>query len=140
MIQPGFKRFDSKLLSAYIIENIVNDLREDQLRSDFLESLSQLVNLEMTSMYFEKANEKIFSESPLIVEGHEKLYGEESIFNFMKALVDDKAASQIFQELINKKNGITPEVKCLRTEFILDGLTALKQKPLLNQLLSKYYS
>ena len=89
MIQPGFKRFDSKLLSAYVIENIVNDLREDQVRSDFLDSLSQLVDLEMTSIYFEIAQDKIFSESPLIVEGHEKLYGEESIFNFMKALVEN---------------------------------------------------
>ena len=140
MIQPGFKRFDSKLLSAYVIENIVSDLREDQLRSDFLKSLSQIFDLEKTSTYFKKAQDEIFYESPLIVEGYEKLYGEESIFNFVNALVDDKAASSIFQELIYKKNGVTPEVQCIRTEFILDGLTALKQKPLLNQLLSKYFS
>ena len=58
--------------------------------------------------------DKLYFESPYIVDGHVKLYGEESIFNFVRALVDEKAAAPMFQEFIQEKNGITPEVDCLR--------------------------
>jgi hypothetical protein len=71
--------------------------------------------------------DKLYFESPYIVQGHEKLYGEESIFNFVKALVDEKAAAPIFQELIQEKNGIIPEVECLRVEFLEDAVTKLKE-------------
>ena len=40
--------------------------------------------------------DKLYFESPYIVEGHEKLYGEESIFDIVKALVDVEAAAPIF--------------------------------------------
>ena len=44
--------------------------------------------------------DKLYFESPYIVEGHEKLYGEESVFDFVRALVEEEAAAPIFQEWI----------------------------------------
>ena len=38
MMEPSFKRFGEKLLSAYIIENLTEDLREDQTRADIHDS------------------------------------------------------------------------------------------------------
>ena len=99
-MEPSFKRFDEKLLSAYVLENLTKDLREDQTRADIHDSYKQLVQLEVTSSYYKAAMDKLYFESPYIVQGHAKLYGEESIFNFVKALIDEKAAAPIFQELI----------------------------------------
>jgi hypothetical protein len=109
-MEPAFKRFDNKLLSAYVLKNLIGDLREDQAKADIHDSYKKLVQLDVTSRYYKAAMDKLYFESPYIVDGHKKLYGEESTFNFVKALVDEKAAAPIFQELINEKNGITPEV------------------------------
>ena len=46
------------------------------------------------------AMDKLYYESPYIVEGHQKLYGEESIFDFVRAMVEEKAAAPIFKEFI----------------------------------------
>ena len=91
-----------------------------------------MVGLEVTSTYYKAAMDKLYYESPYIVEGHEKLYGEESVFDFVKALIDEEASAPMFQEFIKEKNGIIPEVECLRVEFVLDGVTTLQEKPLLN--------
>jgi hypothetical protein len=70
--------------------------------------------------------DKLYFESPYILDDHKKLYGEETIFDLVKALVDEKAAAPIFQELIQEKNGIVPEVECLRVEFLEGAVTKLK--------------
>jgi hypothetical protein len=80
----------------------------------------------------------LYFESPYIVEGHEKLYGEQSIFNFIKQLVDNKAAAPVFREYIQEKNGIIPEVECLRVEFLEGAVTKLKEQSMLNQMLLEY--
>ena len=76
--------------------------------------------------------DKLYFESPYIVEGHEKLYGEESVFDFVRALVEEEAAAPVFQEWIKEKNGIIPEVECLRVEFIVDTVNTLPEYPLIN--------
>jgi hypothetical protein len=98
-----------------------------------------MTTLEVTSTYYKTAERKLFYfNSPYIAENHKKLYGEESVFNFVKALVDKKAAAPMFKEFIQEKNGIVPEVECLRVEFLFDAVTELKEKPLLNQMLLEY--
>ena len=82
--------------------------------------------------------DKLYFESPYIVEGHKKLYGEESIFDFVLAMVEEQAAAPIFKEFIQDKNGIIPEVQCLRVEFLEDAVTKLKEQTLLNQMLLEY--
>ena len=49
--------------------------------------------------------EKLYFQPPYIVDGHKKLYGEESIINFGKVLIDEQAAGPIFKELIQTKFG-----------------------------------
>jgi hypothetical protein len=98
-----------------------------------------MTSLEVTSTYYKTAERKLFYfDSTYIAEGHKKLYGEESVFNIVKALVDKKAAAPMFKEFIQEKNGIIPEVECMRVEFLLDAVTELKEKPLLNQMLLEY--
>jgi len=87
-MEPAFKRFDEKLLSQYIIENLLLDLRTDINRHDLLASMNYMAGLEITSGYFKTAMDKLYHSEPYIVDGHEKKYGEESVFNFIKALVD----------------------------------------------------
>ena len=137
-MEPGFKRMDEKLLSAYILDNLMSDLRQDEVKADIQDSYHYMVGLNVSSSYYKAAMDKLYFESPYIVDGHEKLYGEESIFDFVKALIDVEAAAPMFQEFIKDKNGIIPEVECLRVEFFLDSVTSLKEKPLLNQLLNEY--
>ena len=129
---------DEKLLSAYIMENLIGDLRKDELKADIHDSYLYLVSLEVTEGYYTAAMDKLFYESPYIVDGHEKLYGEESIFDFVRALVEEQAAAPMFQEFINEKNGIIPEVECLRVEFLEDTSAKLKEYSLLNQMLLEY--
>jgi hypothetical protein len=43
-----------------------------------------MTSLEATNDYFVAAMDKLYYQSPYIVDGHQKLYGEESIFNFVK--------------------------------------------------------
>jgi hypothetical protein len=59
-----------------------------------------MTTLEVSSSYYKAAMDKLYFESLYIVDGHEKLYGEESVFNFVKALVDEKAAAPMFKEFI----------------------------------------
>ena len=54
-MQPGFKRFDEKLLSHYIMEKLIGDLRQDQNKADLLDSYNYMVGLEVTSSYFKAA-------------------------------------------------------------------------------------
>ena len=131
-MEPAFKRMDEKLLSQYIIENLLLDLRTDINRHDLLASLHYMTGLEVTSGYFNTAMDKLYYSEPYIIDGHEKIYGEESIFNFIKALVEVQASGPMFNEFIKEKNGIIPEVECLRIEFIDDTVTQLNQKPLAN--------
>lgn len=84
---PEFKRMDEKLLSAYVMENLISDLRQDQIKADIHDSYLYLVGLEVSSKYYKSAMDKLYYESPLIVDGHEKLYGEESIYDFVSELV-----------------------------------------------------
>ena len=55
-----------------------------------------LVGLEVTSTYYKAAMDKLYFESPYIVEDGEKLYGEESVFDFAKALIVEEAAAPMF--------------------------------------------
>ena len=82
--------------------------------------------------------DKLYFESPYIVEGHQKLYGEESIFDFVRAMVEEKAAAPTFKEFIQDKNGIIPEVECLRVQFLEDAVSKLKEQTLLKQMLLEY--
>ena len=82
--------------------------------------------------------EKLFHDGPYIGDGYKKQYGEESVFDIVKTLVDEEAAGPVFREYIQEKNGITPEVECLRVEFLFDAVTELKNKPVLNQLVLEY--
>ena len=54
-------------------------------------------------------------------------------------LIPNNASGPIFQEFINEKNGIIPEVECLRVEFFEDAVSKLKEKSLLNQMLFEYF-
>ena len=83
--------------------------------------------LEVTNTFFTEAMDKLFHDGPYIVEGHQKLYGEESIFDIVKTLVEQQAAGPVFREYIQEKNGIIPEVECLRVEFLEDAVTKLKE-------------
>ena len=132
IIDPTFKRMDEKLLTSYIMKDLITDLREDELKADIYDSYHYLVGLDVTSTYYKAAMDKLYFESPYIVEGHKKLYGEESIFDFVRAMIEEKAAAPIFKELIQDKNGIIPEVECLRVQFLLDSVVSLKEKPLMN--------
>ena len=42
-------------------------------------------------------------------------------------LIPNEASGLIFQEFIIEKNGIIPEVECLRVEFLKDAVTKLKE-------------
>ena len=83
--------------------------------------------------------EKLYFESPYIVDGHKKLYGEVSIFNLARAFTDEKAAGPIFQELISLKNGSKTEILCLASTDLIDEMSILMQKPLISQLFYEYY-
>ena len=111
-----------KLLSQYILTNLVSDLTEDANRHDLYKSTMYLMNLEVTNTFFTQAMERLFHEGPYIVEGHQKLYGEDSIFDIVKTLVDQQAAGPVFREYIQEKNGIIPEVECLRVQFLEDAV------------------
>ena len=91
-----------------------------------------MTTLEVTNTFYATAMEKLFHDGPYIVDGYEKQYGEVSIFDFVKTLVDEEAAGPVFREYIEEKNGITPEVECMRVEFLIDAVTELKNKPVLN--------
>ena len=97
-----------------------------------------MTTLEVTNTFYATAMEKLFHDGPYIADGYEKQYGEVSIFDFVKTLVDEEAAGPVFREYIQEKNGITPEVECLRVEYIFDAVTELKNKPVLNQLVLEY--
>ena len=60
MSEPNFKRMDSKLLSNYIMENIIGDLRQDENKADLLDSFNYLTSLEVASSYFKAATDKLF--------------------------------------------------------------------------------
>jgi hypothetical protein len=78
----------------------VSDLTEDINRNDFYKSLMQMTTLEVTNSFFSAAMEKLFYEGPYISDGHEKEYGEESVFDIVKTLVDEEAAGPVFREYI----------------------------------------
>ena len=44
----------------------------------------------------------------------------------------------MFKEFIHEKNGITPEVSCLRINMIDDAVNVYKERNLANQLLLEY--
>ena len=119
--------------------DLLEDLtKDDENRLSLLTSYRYMTSLETTNTYFMAAMDQLYFESPYIVDGHEKIYGEETPFNFIKGLVEVKAAGPAFKEFILEKNGIVPEVECLRVEFILNQVTNLKNKPLPNQLILEY--
>ena len=101
ILEPGFKRFDSKLLSQYILGDLIDDLTvDDENRMSLLTSFRYMTSLDVTNTYFTSAMDKLFYESPYIVDGHQKIYGEETPFNYVKGLVEVKAAGPVFLEFI----------------------------------------
>jgi hypothetical protein len=69
-MDPTFKRMDEKLLSSYIMEDLIADLRQDKLKADIYDSYHYLVSLDVTSVYYKAAMDKLYFESPYIVNGH----------------------------------------------------------------------
>ena len=49
-----FKRMDEKLLTSYILKNLISDLKEDQLKADIHDSFLYLTGLDVTNHVFEK--------------------------------------------------------------------------------------
>jgi len=77
--------------------DLINDLTtNDENRMSLLNSFRYLVGLEVSNIYFTSAMDKLYFESPYIVDGHQKIYGEETPFNYIKELVDVKAAGPLF--------------------------------------------
>ena len=105
MDEPAFKEFDNKLLTSYVLEGLVTDLRTDENKGDMIDSIKYLTTLEGTTTYFTAAMDKLYFEQPYISENSVKLYGQESIYNFMQVLEVDQAAAPIFLEFILDKNG-----------------------------------
>ena len=97
-----------------------------------------MTTLEVTNRFFTTAMEKLFHDGPYIGDGYEKQYREDSIFDIVKILVEEEAAGPVFREYIQEKNGITPEVECLRVEFLEASVSKLKESNLLNQILLEY--
>ena len=60
MDEPAFKQFDDKLLTQYILDGIVSDLRTDNNKNDMINSINYLFNLPVTKGYFEAAMQKLF--------------------------------------------------------------------------------
>lgn len=138
LIQPELQRFNGKVLTEYILKKIIADLRTDENRHDLLNSIQHLLSLPETQNQFVIANEKLFADSVYISDGFSKSYGEETITDLFNQLVIDEASGPIFKEFIQEKNGIIPEVECLRVEFLEDAVTKLKEQTLLNQILLEY--
>ena len=125
--EPSFQRMNPVLLSQDILANLVDDLTLDTNKHDLYKSTMYLTTLEVSNSFFTAVIDKLFHDGPFIVDGHQKLYGEESVADIIKTLVDQEAAAPIFQEYIIEKNGIIPEVECLRVEFIEATVTKLKE-------------
>ena len=138
LIQPELQRFNGKVLTEYILKKIISDLRTDENRHDLLNSIQHLLSLPETQNQFVIANEKLFADSVYISDSFSKSYGEETITDLFNQLVIDEASGPIFKEFIQEKNGIIPEVECLRVEFLEDAVTKLKEQTLLNQILLEY--
>ena len=51
-MEPAFKRMDEKLLSSYIMVDLIADLRQDKLKADIQDSYHYLVGLDVTSQYY----------------------------------------------------------------------------------------
>ena len=140
ILEPGFKEFNSKILSKYILGDLVNDLTQDyENKQNLLTSFRYMTGLEVTNSYFMAAMNQLYSESPYFVNGHEKLYGEETIFNLMRGMVVLEAAGPVFQEFIHEKNEIVPNVECIQSEIFVKQVTKLKKKPLPFQLVFEYF-
>ena len=94
-MEPSFQRMNPKLLSQYILVNLVSDLTLDANRQDLFKSVMYMTTLEVTNTYFTAAMDKLKHEGAYIVN-NEKLYGEESVFDIVKTLVDEEASAPIF--------------------------------------------
>ena len=132
MEEPSYKKFESKRLTSYVLNGLVADLRLDSNKATMLDSIKYLTTLSVTSTYFVSAMEKLYFQEPYISEGSTKLYGEESVFDMIKSLENDKAAGPIFMEFIFDKNGDFGEVECLKLEFFDNAVVELKSLPLAN--------
>ena len=60
IMDPTFKRMDEKLLSAYINENLIDDLRLDVNKADLLDSYNYMISLSVTSEYYFAAMSKLY--------------------------------------------------------------------------------
>ena len=85
-------------------------------------------------MIIKTATDKLYFESPYIVDGHKKLYGEVSIFDLAKPLIDEKAATPIFKELILSNYVLAPKVKCLKADFFIETMSTILEQPYLEDL------
>ena len=66
----------------------MSDLTEDVNRHDLYKSTMYLTTLEVTNTFFTQAMDRLYHDGPYIEEGHQKLYGEDSIFDIVKTLVE----------------------------------------------------
>ena len=125
MDEPSFKQFDSKVLTSYVLESLVADLRTDSNKADMIDSIKFLTNLEVTSTYFASAMDKLYFEEQYISEGSTTLYGQQSVNDLFMALENEKAAAPIFLDFIYDKNGNPGEAECLKISFFEDALVEL---------------
>ena len=89
MDEPSFKKFDSKILTQYVLDSLVADLRTDSNKAEMIDSIKYLTNLEVTSTYFASAMDKLYFEEPYISEGSTTLYGQQSVNDLFKALENE---------------------------------------------------
>ena len=89
MDEPSFNQFDSKILTSYVLDSLVADLRTDSNKAEMIDSIKYLTNLEVTSTYFASAMDKLYFEEPYISEGSTTLYGQQSVNDLFKALENE---------------------------------------------------
>lgn len=67
--QPEIERIQVKLLSDYMLEKLISDLRTETNRHDLLVSIQYLFNLEHTNTLFKAAEAKVYADTVYIEHG-----------------------------------------------------------------------
>ena len=73
-----------------------------------------------------------------IWETYDQLQTDPTVKDLVETLEAKQISGPIFREFILQKNGMTPEVVCLRIEMIDDAVEEIEERSLTNQLLLEY--
>ena len=122
-------QIQTKKLNKAVVKGLYDDLREDprSFKFDILwvldgttmfDSLWHLLGLPTLKQHVDE----VFVE----------LDAEPTIQELVDRLVAKEISGPIFREFIHDKNGITPEVSCLRVEHLEDAVEEVKERPLTN--------